>query len=422
MSVQVLAALLTLCVTACAVGSDALSDNVNEEQRVPGVVIHHIAGAKERFVGSPGIARLAEGVYLAKCDEFGPGSSEWNAAVTHVFRSEDAGESWKRVASVEGLFWASIFTHNDAVYLMGTHKHHGNVVILRSQDQGRTWTNPTGPRSGLILEGAYHTAPMPVLVHNGRLWRAMEDASLGNRWGSRYGTFMMSAPVEADLLNRDSWVSSNVLARDGKWLNSAFGGWLEGNAVATRDGRLVNVLRAHVGSPGSPWEGYRGDGVAAVVQVSDDGETVTFDPQEGFIRFPGGATKFTIRYDPQSQAYWSLTNFVPEQHRGQVRYYERIRNTLVLTRSTNLRDWEIRSVVLYHPDPADHGFQYVDWLFEGDDLVAVSRTAYDDGQGGARAAHDANYLTFHRIRNFRALTLEDSVGPANLIRNSGTHE
>jgi len=27
-------------------------------------------------------------------------------------------------------------------------------------------------------------------------------------------------------------------------------------------------------------------------------------------------------------------------------------------------------------------FQYVDWLIEGKGLIAVSRTAYDDGMGG----------------------------------------
>jgi hypothetical protein len=61
----------------------------------------------------------------------------------------------------------------------------------------------------------------------------------------------------------------------------------------------------------------------------------------------------------------------------------------------------VESVVLLHPDSEKHAFQYVDWLFEGDDIIAVSRTAYDDGQGGAHRAHDANYLTFHRIANFR---------------------
>jgi len=43
----------------------------------------------------------------------------------------------------------------------------------------------------------------------------------------------------------------------------------------------------------------------------------------------------------------------------------------------------------------------VDWVFEGDDIIFVSRTAFDDDLTGAHNAHDANYLTFHRIQDFR---------------------
>jgi len=91
------------------------------------------------------------------------------------------------------------------------------------------------------------------------------------------------------------------------------------------------------------------------------------------------------------------------------------RNTLALTCSSDLRSWDVRCVLLYHSDPARHGFQYPDWLFDGDDIVAALRTAYDDGLGGARNAHDANFLTFHRVRAFRTLTPDDSVvDPATL--------
>jgi hypothetical protein len=51
----------------------------------------------------------------------------------------------------------------------------------------------------------------------------------------------------------------------------------------------------------------------------------------------------------------------------------------------------------------------VDWLFEGDDLIAACRTAYDDEEGGAHNFHDANFLTFHRFKNFRRLTMKDSA-------------
>jgi hypothetical protein len=77
-----------------------------------------------------------------------------------------------------------------------------------------------------------------------------------------------------------------------------------------------------------------------------------------------------------------------------------------LTSSPDLAHWTIRRILLHHPDTAKQGFQYVDWLFDDDDLIAVCRTACDDGQGGAHSYHDANYLTFHRVLKFRAQTPE----------------
>jgi hypothetical protein len=65
-------------------------------------------------------------------------------------------------------------------------------------------------------------------------------------------------------------------------------------------------------------------------------------------------------------------------------------------------------VLLYHPEVKKHGFQYVDWMFEGDDIIAACRTAYDDGVGGAHNNHDANFLTFHRWKNARDLTMQDA--------------
>ena len=42
------------------------------------------------------------------------------------------------------------------------------------------------------------------------------------------------------------------------------------------------------------------------------------------------------------------------------------------------------------------GFQYPSFLFDGDDILAVSRTAVN----GAESFHNANFITFHRIRNY----------------------
>ena len=217
-------------------------------------------------------------------------------------------------------------------------------------------------------------------------------------WGAHFRAFMMSAPADANLLDARSWVSSNRLGRDPQWLEGNFRGWLEGNAVVTPEGHVVDILRVD----------YRPDGEkAAVVRISDDGRQATFEPGTDFIDFPGGSKKFTIRYDPGSKMYWTLSNPVLPRHRDPDP--ARVRNAVALMRSPDLRRWETRCIVLYHPDVDKHGFQYLDWLFEGEDIIAVSRTAYGRGDDAAPRQHDANYLTFHRFRHFRTLAMADSA-------------
>jgi hypothetical protein len=368
-------------------------------QKVPGVVIRHSPASSGIYLGSPGIAILPDGNYVAKCDEFGPASTEKVKAITHIFRSNNRGKNWQPIARIEGSFWASIFVHSDALYLMGTDKGSGNVVIRKSLDGGSTWTEPVDSLSGLISgDGNYHTAPVPFVIHAGRIWRAFEDGRNPGGWGHQFRAFMMSAPVDADLLNSKSWTCSNRFGRNPEWLDGNFGGWLEGNAVITPEGEVVNILRVD----------YRkGVEKAAIISISADGREATFNPQQGFIDFPGGCKKFTIRFDPVSQKYWALSNPVLPLHRSE--NPERTRNALVLLCSPDLRQWEIRSIVIYHPDVKQHGFQYPDWLFDGKDIVAAIRTAFDDDFGGAHNQHDANFLIFYRIKDFRNKTLKDSA-------------
>jgi hypothetical protein len=137
-----------------------------------------------------------------------------------------------------------------------------------------------------------------------------------------------------------------------------------------------------------------------VVRISADGKTATFDPATDFIPFPGGGKKFAIRFDPVSKKYWALASHVPKEFEGPNAASRR--NTLALISSADLRTWEVNRIVLQHPDVKAHGFQYPDWHFDGDDLIAAVRTAFDEPDGGqAHNAHDANYLTFHRIAAFR---------------------
>lgn len=342
---------------------------------VPGVIIDYSPASSRAYVGSPSIAVLPNGNYVASHDFFGPGTKYNEMA---VFGSEDRGKSWKQLSRFKGQWWSSLFVHKGALYLIGTSREYGSMVIRRSADGGRTWTEPKDAKTGLIRADAkYHCAPVPMLIHAGRIWRAFELAE-GSR--SRWEAFVISAPLDADLLDAASWRMSKPLQH--LWSRSQ---WIEGNIVLTPDGKLVNILRTN---------GQGGD-KAAVVHVSADGRELSHDRKKDIIDFPGGGAKFTIRYDPKTRRYWSIgskqTN--PKAYR----------NILVLTSSPDLRNWKVESILLRHSDSRGHAWQYIDWLFEGDDIIFASRTAWD----GAHRAHDANYLTFHRIRNFRTRTMKD---------------
>lgn len=358
---------------------------------VPGVVIDHIPKSTGIFIGSPSICLLPNGDYIVSHDEFGPHSSEWQEAITDVFCSSDKGKTWNRISRIEGQFWSNLFYHDGALYIMGTNKHHGNLIIRRSTDGGRTWTIPYDADHGLLLEGEYHTAPVPMVISHGRLWRAVEYATgKSNAWGVRYSAMMVSAPVHSDLLHAANWRATNYLPFQKDYLKGYFGGWLEGNAVRNTNGGIVDILRVHAPQ--------LQDEYCAMVRINKDGRHAVFLPDH-FFKMPGASKKFTIRYDPASHLYWSIVNDVPEKIPGVST--DRIRNTLALVSSEDLKNWKVNRILLHHPDLLTHAFQYVDWQFDDRDIIYVSRTAYDDEEGGASSYHDSNFLTFHRIMDFR---------------------
>lgn len=204
---------------------------------------------------------------------------------------------------------------------------------------------------------------------------------------------MLSAPEDADLLNARNWTASNHLPYQANYLEGKFRGWLEGCAVVDHNGEMLDMLR--VDAPTSD------DEFAAIVHISRNGKKATFDPSTDFIKFPGGSKKFIIQYDSQSHQYWSLVNYVKPEYKGEGKDPASIRNTIALVCSPDLRQWTVRAFVFEHPDTDFHAYQYLSWLFEGNDIILVSRTAFDDEEGGAHNNHDANYMTFYRIKDFR---------------------
>ncbi|MEQ7801487.1 exo-alpha-sialidase [Pedobacter sp. ASV1-7] len=374
--------------------SIAIFAQKTEYSDIPGIVISYQDSDGGQYIGSPGICILPNGDYIATHDLFGKKSTEFTSAISKVYRSNNKGKTWKLISTLDGQFWSKPFLYKKELYILGTDKHHGNVVIRKSTDGGGHWTVPKDAMSGLLMQGEFHCAPMPVISHNGYLWRSMERADGEiKKWGYRYGTFMMSIKEGADLLNANNWRHTNTLPYDSTYLQGNFGAWIEGNAVVNPKGKVVNVLRVH-----NPKD--KSQESAAIVNVSDDGLTSSFDRTNDFINFPGGGKKFTIRYDKKSQCYIAIANYVPLEFRGAVQL-DKIRNTQALISSKDLKNWTVHQILLSHSDTKKHGFNYIDWEFDGKDIIYVSRTAYDFGDKSAHNYHDANFLTFHRLKGFR---------------------
>ena len=356
------------------------------------------------YLGSPSIIRLIGGTMLATHDYFGPGcpkNHENEEHLTSVYRSTDDGATWSNLTHVANAYWSTLFTHQGDVYLIGTSQQYGSIVI-RSSDGHYTWSHPSDDRSGLLFQGGpfhqppnYHCAPVPILEKDGRLYRAFEDC-IPCLWGTGFQSLIISADSSADLLQASSWTMSNKLPFDSSHVPSEWGklekpGWLEGNLVETKGGEVWNILRFN----STPiWD------KAAVIQVHDGGQKMTFQPNDGFIDFPGGITKFTIRFDSVSELYLTLSNNNPNTENPSRR------SVLSLHASENLTDWQHKMTLLqddsglpYNQSIELTGFQYPDWQFDGEDIICLVRTAYD----GAHNFHDSNRITFHRIKNFRRL-------------------
>jgi len=339
---------------------------------------------------SPAILELEDGSMLVSHDTAGRGTTLW--------RSGDGGETWEQIWYTEYMVYAGLFENKGSVYLMGVRRGTGEPAvpaIYRSDDGGYTWTEPKDNKTGWLLEDdgtcliqPAHTAPVPVVKHNGRIYRAIDTS--GSGW-KQFSVFMISADEDADLLDRKSWTITNpvklsdyynVLPDDFQYTDA---GMCEANAVLGPDGQMYVMARFN----SAPEIDY-----AAVCKLKDDA-TLEFDR---IIKFPGGMTKFVVRYDESTGKWFSLVNPNHQQD------YVLQRLVLSLAVSDDMYNWEVKETLLV-PDWLENwermternAFQYVDWYFKGDDIVYVVREANQ----GAANYHNGNYTTVYTLKDYK---------------------
>lgn len=367
-------------------------------ESIQGTIIARVPELRANVISNACMTILPDGSYLAACTgATGPG-----AKGATLFISADKGASWQTLQSdlldKNGIAnYFNLFQHKGALYMMGTGVGGRDMLISRSEDLGKNWTYPTDEHSGLLRSGMFHSSSVPAVVCGGRLWRAFETNA------ATKDPFVMSAPEESDLLEATNWTQSATIAHDPNWAfnSKSVSELIEGNIVATPAGKLYNILRGSSSSTSS---------AAAKVSIVNAQE-LRFAGSSDFINLPGGGKKFTIRYDARSNAYWAITTpasgtYAGMKHNGiyaQGISHDLVRNRMVLCYSKDLTTWVQYKQVAFNEDPFFHGFQYADWCFDGEDIVAVVRTATPESRGLPVRQHDANMLVFHRIPNFRQL-------------------
>lgn len=358
----------------------ALAQVATSFPMVHGIPVVHQPKVSGIYLGTPSIVILKNGDYLAANDFFGPACK---ADSVHIYRSDDKGKSWRFVTKVDDTFWAGLFRVDRVVYLLGVKGSNRNLTIRKSTDEGATWSEPY-----CLKEGRFHGSSTPVLFANGRIYKGYDHlgTDTNNKWMSGNRSFIMSASDTADLTDPASWSYTDEVVKPAEMDGT---GWLETNAVAGTDGKVKGITRV----------ANESGLLAGFYSLASD---TLIDPMSvSSIPFIGGATKFNIQWDEKTGRYWSLSNYPPDVLRQPKMRAGGMRSVLALVSSPDLKTWTINAVVLASDDVKYHGFQYVDWQFEGKDIIFLSRTAYDDGLGGADNAHNSNFITFHRIKNYK---------------------
>lgn len=355
------------------------------------------------FVYEPAVVKLPSGSLLVTFEHT---LIDANAKVPHRFRlavSEDAGRSWRQLPPLD-LHSAQPFVHEGKLYLLGNVAVRRNVVILRSGDEGRSWTGPV-----TLFEGSYWNAPTGVLIREGRLYRSFnlhENADGTPNLRNYQGCVVIAGDLSRNLLDPAAWRISNRLDYPGTpslLTRVPAGGrradhWLESNLVEVK-GEIRGFHRLRI--PGGAGHGLTHQstaGLAAVTELRDDWQSLqhTFGQ---FFPIPGAQNKFHMIRDEPSGLYWMAGN-IPIDSLGRPPGGDD-RRILILMYSVDAHNWFQAGCVAMSKKPRE-AYNYASLLPDGDDLLLAVRTAL----GGRHPQAKSTHITFHRVRNFRSLALD----------------
>lgn len=334
-----------------------------------------------RYLCSPSMLRHPQGYLLASMDLYGGGYPQ---NLTMIFRSDDDGKTWRYVTDLFPAFWTKMFIHNGELYALACSTEYGDLLIGKSVDGGCSWTEPTVLFRGSNGKRGFtgiHKNPQPVITYDGRIWNTLEWGS----WGECYHAAMvMSADVNSNILDASSWSFSEPVKYDSSWEGTAQGqsaGNIEG-CLTVLNGKLYNIMRYDMTQTIPNY----GRVLAYEVNTKNPEAPLSYAFP---IELPGNHSKFEIKYHEGRKKYFSIISRITDKE------HIHMRNLLSLMVSDDCIHWEIAKDIysFLHEDCKKVGFQYVDFFFEGDDILFQCRTSMND----ANNHHDSNYATFDRL-------------------------
>lgn len=345
----------------------------------PCTIIDYSTALRSVTVNNPAIHVLSDGSYLA--------TQTASVKKGYAYRSTDKGSTWTRISDQLRQSYCAVWEKGGNLYLLGCDNVSGSLAIQKSTDKGASWSANTVLFDKSETVDGYHGGSSPFVEKNGRLYRAMGDRAEG------WSVILLSASLNSDLENPSSWTMSNKLYYNPSWLKTAYGSsstrWEEPALIKKADGSLAIIARIDAPSDKE---------YAALIDVNSDTD-ISFNR---VFPMPGSQKRLTIAYDAQSGKYWTLVS--PFYSNTRTLYGlapSHNRNSMVLMSSTNLVNWTRVRTCIYSDNAFNNSYHYIDWRFDGNDLIAVFRCSVAEPRGLPLSYHDSNAFGFFRVKGFR---------------------
>lgn len=376
----------------------------------------------ERYVEGCGLVKMDDGAFVAVVPVVPrlKWSEERRATQSrvHLVRSTDQGRTWQPASELP-YYSAIPFVHAGRLYLFanlgGTRYRNNDLLLLRSDDGGKTWSEPV-----TLFKGHYWNCHTGIVVKNNTLYAATDNLGLGSSYGSvvdlkkdaRRGSCVVAGDLTRDLMDPAAWRISNTvplkpipreLVAPKYAANNNGDLYLEPNVIEVA-GKLRVLATVKPSRQTSA-------NLGVVMDLTDTEGKLELSFAQ-YFSMPGGLLKYCVIWDEPSKMFWATANLVVDSQ-GVFDWWEKgnergnywgtggnDRRTLMLQYSLDGINW-IQAGCIAQAPKISQSFMYARPVVDGDDLAVISRSSVN-----APNQHDADYATFHRVKNFRSLALD----------------